>query len=79
MLDVSGIPEHAVRKETTGVVLSANDVSRFPWSGEELQYDGDRIFMFFAHTRIDITERYNAWMEAQPKTHTVSFEWTDPE
>lgn len=77
MLDFSGIPEHAERKDATSVVLYPG--SYYPFTGYEVSHDGGRMYIDMGLLgRIDVTDQHEAWMETQPKTHSATFTWTEP-
>lgn len=75
-LDFSGIPDHAVRKNASGVTITPENP--VPWT-VPIGYEDDRVYADYDTGRIDITERWDAWIKSQRLTHTVTFEWQDEE
>lgn len=78
----AGIPENAVRKNTTHVRVNVYDnpfmdattgVDPFRFGDEEMHawYEGP------GGEFRDTTEEYNKWCETQPQIKRVTFEWTE--
>lgn len=71
-----GIPEHAVRKDATVVVIPMDN----PFANCTIRYEHDNQLVATAEDsmgKYDVTEEYEAYLKTLPVIHRVSFEWTE--